>query len=133
MFAQNKQHELHMFVASQSRPIFIDTDEDHKASSHVPTVASISKLPTFEPDNKLTKILYSKFLVKGVRPLNCDLMLSKVKKGANGQEDAKANRQGSCINKKHGSTERTNTHERHKFEENREREKGIFEYSVNRN
>lgn len=99
-----------MFVASQSRPIFIDTDEDQKASSHLNTIATISKLPAFEADNKLTKILYSKFLVKGVRPINCDFMLSKVKKGANNKEDVRTNKEGSFINKKNGTTERTNTH-----------------------
>lgn len=81
-----------MFVGSQSHPIFIDTGEDQKTISHVNTVATISKLPAFEPDNKLTRILYSKFLVKGVRPINSDLMLSKVKKGANGKEETKASK-----------------------------------------
>lgn len=81
-----------MLVVPQSRPIFIDTDEDHKVSSHANTIATISKLPAFEPDNKLTKILYSKFLVKGVRPINCDLMLFKVKKGMNNKDSAKTSK-----------------------------------------
>lgn len=80
-----------MFMISQSRPIIIDTGEDQKANNHINAFATISKLPAFEPDNKLTKILYSKFLVKGVRPINCDLMLSKVKKGMNKKDDAKVN------------------------------------------
>ena len=42
-------------------------------------MATISKLPSFEPNDKLTKMLYSKFLVKGVKPINSGIMMSKLK------------------------------------------------------
>ncbi len=79
MSAINKLVENTLLIISQSKPILIDTQEHSKRTLQPHTVSSLSKLPAFEPDGKTTRILYSKFLVKGVTPINSNIMFSKIK------------------------------------------------------
>jgi hypothetical protein len=52
-----------------STPIYIE-DECIATNQKSNIVASISLLPAFEAHNPITPLLYSKFIVKGVRPIN---------------------------------------------------------------
>jgi hypothetical protein len=78
----HKQHIDGFSLSSRSPPILIDED-------HTP-ITTLSRLPAFDRNDTLTKLLYSKFIVKGVRPINEQAIMSKfIKKGGSQKHQRK--------------------------------------------
>ena len=57
-------------ITSHNNPIFIDDDGAKSNGKFINNIATISRLPAFQQTNQMTKLLYSKFIVKGVKPIN---------------------------------------------------------------
>ena len=56
--------------ASMNNPIFIDDDAAQHKGKYINTIATLSRLPAFQQSDQITKLLYSKFVVKGVKHIN---------------------------------------------------------------
>ena len=56
--------------ASNNNPIFIDDETTQPKGKYINTIATLSRLPAFQQSDHITKLLYSKFVVKGVRHIN---------------------------------------------------------------
>ena len=57
-------------INTTNNPIFIDDDSAQHKGKYINTIATISRLPAFQQTDHITKLLYSKFVVKGVKHIN---------------------------------------------------------------
>jgi len=69
-----------ILLLSSNNPILINDEGVKQVSiSHINTVSNVAPLPSHSRNDSLTKILYSKFIVKGVTPINKDAIINRLK------------------------------------------------------
>ena len=86
---QNRQNQLSI-TASRNKSILIDDDSVQIKGKFVNTIETIGPLPAFQKHDNLTKLLYSKFMVKGVKPINEEAILSKLGKNSSTKHNRKS-------------------------------------------
>ena len=64
------QSKTSKFVFSPTVPIYIEDSTITNYKQPSKTVATLSLFPAFQVHQSITPLLYSKFIVKGVRPIN---------------------------------------------------------------
>lgn len=90
--SKNREPELTPIITSQSNPIYIDSESTPHQGKYLNTVASISRLPAFDKNDNLTNLLYSKFIVKGVRPINYEAIVQKIRRNSDAKTERKVTR-----------------------------------------
>ena len=57
-------------LSAHANPIYIEDDFMMEKGKLIKNIVTMGRLPSMSNDDKLTKLLYSKFIVKGVKTIN---------------------------------------------------------------